>query len=157
MKSLTLLGAVAFFAACEAPTAPTVPTSGPNAAVLQNDRTETAAFAFNNCSGEVIAGTATFHDVFAITTTPSGTFHLKVHENASFEGSSGTTEYVASQEINETENLAAGEEITEVIHFNLVSKGSAPNEVLQESFHITITPDGDVTSSHDNFFIKCTG
>ena len=41
------------------------------------------------------------------------------------------------------------------MHFNLVSKGSAPNEVAEGNFHLTITPDGDLATYHDSFRIDC--
>ena len=65
------------------------------------------------------------------------------------------TEYVVSQVHNTEYTVAAGVEETEVLHFDLVSKGSAPNEVLQSTFHITITPDGDVSTCQDNFKLQC--
>jgi hypothetical protein len=151
-------------AACDTPTGPTTrlnPTKlgSPNAAVVLNERIETTAFAVSTCSGEPIVGEVDFHEVIGITDASSGNFHLKEHLNINGQGTAPTsgTDYTISETINIEENLAAGAEETETEHLNLISKGSAPNEVVQFVFHITVTPDGDVTSTVDNFFIKCTG
>ena len=162
MIRLTLLVTLfAVAAACDAATAPPFDparrVAAPSADAVGNDRYELPIAAFNECSGETIEGIATFHDVYALRTTPSGVFHVVAHDNVEFEGRTATTEYVGSQEDNATETVAAGYTINEESHFTLVSKGSAPNVILQFSYHITVTPDGEVTSYRDNFTIKCTG
>lgn len=160
MKRLTLIAA-ALVAACEAPTAPprtpAVQALAPSASAVANERSEYPVVAFNECSGETIAGIARFHDVFGVSTTPSGTFHIVAHDNVTFEGQTATTEYVGSQEDNATETIASGYTINEESHFTLVSKGSAPNVILRFGYHITVTPNGEVTAYRDNFSIKCTG
>lgn len=161
MTRLTLLAALFVLPACDSPTAPAVAAApslpAPSADAVGNDRYEIPIAAFNECTGETIAGIATFHDVYALRTTPSGVFHVVAHDNLKFEGRSPTTEYVGSQEDNATETVAAGYTINEESHFTLVSKGSAPNVILQFSYHITVTPNGEVSSYRDNFSIKCTG
>jgi hypothetical protein len=160
MKTLALLGVAAFAIACDSPTSPRAPLKAPTTlsnAVLTNDRFETVAGAFDACNGGIITVTATFHDVFGVTSDGAGGFHLKFHENVQGQGSNSVTgvNYVAMEEINEEFNLAAGLEETVTDHFNLIAKGSTPNEVLQFDFHITVTPNGDVSSFHDNFRLMC--
>jgi hypothetical protein len=160
MNSHALIGVAALLvAACDAPTAPRSPVASTgtlSAAVVQNDKFDVATFAFNDCTGEAVAVNVTFHFVTAVTADAAGGFHLKQHVNVQGSGTSATgTQYVVSEEDNFELNGSYGVEETEVLHFTLVSKGSAPNEVAQLTFHITVTPNGDVTSYHDNVSIKC--
>lgn len=158
MKRLVLLGAAMLVAACDAPTSPTnAATSGPTAQVVRNVRFERQTFAGNDCTGEVIAVDATFHVVLAVTSDAAGGFHVAFHRNVQGTGVNATTgtQYIVTQEDHNEFNVAQGVEQTVLTHFNLISKGSAPNEVAQILFHITITPDGNVSSFHDSFRIQC--
>ena len=46
-------------------------------------------------------------------------------------------------------------ETTTTRHYNLIAKGNEPNENMVMDYHATVTPDGDVTSFHDNARIEC--
>ena len=162
MKILALLGVAALAIACDSPTSPRAPVRAPTTlsnAVLTNDRFESAAFAFDDCNGGIVNLTATFHDLFALTFDGAGGVHVKSHENVNGQGSNSVTgvNYVAVQDINDSFNLTAGQEETFTFHFNLIAKGNTPNEVVQEDFHITVTPNGDVSSFHDHFRVVCQG
>jgi hypothetical protein len=160
MKTLALLGVAAFAIACDSPTTPRAPLKAPtilSRAVLSNTRVETLALASDDCNGGFLTLTATFHDLFAVTGDAAGGFHVKFHENVQGQGSNPVTgiDYVAVQEINQELNASAGLEQTETIQYNLIAKGSTPNELYRLDFHITITPNGDVSSFHDNFRLVC--
>jgi len=164
MRSMCWLGIIplTLVAACDTPTQParSITPRGvgaPNAVVVQNDKVQSVAFAISDCTGAVIAVDATFHFVTAFTISSSGTYHLMEHTNATAKGTDPATgtDYVVNQTENLELNLAAGGEDTSMLHFNLISRGSAPNEVLQANLHTTITPNGEITSSVDNFSIKC--
>ena len=52
-------------------------------------------------------------------------------------------------------NGRVGQEVTFTETFNLISDGSAPNFLSRADAHVTIHPDGTVTSFHDNFSSEC--
>lgn len=158
MKRVALLVAAALLAACDSTTSPTnAATPGPTAQVIRNVRFERQTFAGNDCTGAVVAVDVTFHVVLAVTSDAAGGFHLAFHRNIEGTGVNAATgtQYVVTQEDHNEFNVAQGVEQTVLTHFNLISKGSAPNEVAQILFHITITPDGNVSSFHDSFRIQC--
>lgn len=159
MRRNAMLALAVLLAACEAPTSPAATaTVAPSAQVVQNDRFERQTVAINDCNGEIIAIDATFHLVTSVTFDQAGGYHVKIHRNVSGTGVNQATgvEYVVSEEDNDQYTVGAGaDEQTSIVHFNLVSKGSAPNEVAQVTFHITITPDGQLVTYHDGFRIDC--
>ena len=160
MTRYALLSAAMLLAACDTPTAPRTPAPADavSAAIIRNVRFETFAGAINDCNGEVILVDAKFHLLTAVTYDGAGGYHVTIHNNISGQATNQVTgaEYVISQEYNNEYTVGNGaDEQTTVLHFNLIGKGSVPNEVLQSDFHITFTPDGDVTAYHDNFRIKC--
>ena len=159
MRRNAMLAIAVLLAACEAPTSPV--TSGalaPSAEVIRNDRFETRSVAINDCNGEIIAIDATFHLVTSVTNDGAGGYHVKIHRNVSGTGVNQATgvEYVVSEEDNNQYTVGGGaDEQTSIVHFNLVSKGNAPNEVAEVTFHLTITPDGELATYHDGFRIDC--
>ena len=161
MKTLALLAMAATVVACDAtPTAPDsrLTPTGINAAVVVNDRTEFVYVTVNNCDGTPVALELTLHNVFSLTPDAAGGFHVKFHQNAQGQGTAATgVKYVLNDTYNDQFTVQAGEEETFTFHRNLISQGGAPNAILFETFHFTITPNGDVTSFHDNFRIECNG
>ena len=160
MTRYALLSAAMLLAACDTPTAPRTPAPADavSAAIIRNVRFETFAGAINDCNGEVILVDAKFHLLTAVTYDATGGYHVTIHNNISGQGTNEVTgaEYVISQEYNNEYTVGNGaDEQTTVLHFNLIGKGSVPNEVLQSDFHVTFTPDGGVSAYHDNFRLKC--
>lgn len=154
-----LLGAVLLAAGCDSPTAPRDPAAVmPGAEVVRNVRFERQTFAISDCTGEMIAVDATFHVLVAVTYDAAGGYHVAIHRNIEGKGTNLATgaEYVVSQVENNDYSVDRGaDEQTSIVHFNLRGLGRAPDEVLQATFHFTITPDGDITSWHDGFMIRC--
>jgi hypothetical protein len=105
----------------------------------------------------LIPVTATIHSVFGATSLGAGVFHLRIHDNVNAEGSDPVTgvDYVLSVEANFALNIMAGDEQTLTEHFNLISKGNTPNEVGQVDMHVTVTPNGDISSSHSRLLVTC--
>ncbi len=159
MRHTAMLAIAVLLAACEAPTSPaTNDAFTPSAAVIRNDQFQTQTVAINDCNGEIIAIEATFHLVTSVTNDGAGGYHVKIHRNLTGTGVNQATgvEYVVSEEDNDQYSVDAGaDEQTSIMHFNLVSKGNAPNEVAQLMFHYTITPDGNLATYEDNFRINC--
>jgi hypothetical protein len=154
-----LLGAVLFAAACDTPTSPRDPAPlAPSAEVWRNVRFERQTFAISDCTGEFIAVEATFHVLTAVTYDAAGGYHVTIHRNIQGTGTNLATgaKYIVSQVENNVYSVDRGaDEQTSIVRFNLVGQGGAPDELVQATFHITITPDGDVTAWHDSFTIKC--
>ena len=160
MKTLALLGAAAIAIACDSPTSPRAllktPTTLSNA-IVYNDRVESVAFLPNNCNGDLITGTGTFHDLFALTGDGAGGVHVKFHDDFHGKGSDPVSgvDYIGADASNSEFNAQVGFESTSTLHYNLIAKGNAPNVTLAADFHITMTPNGDVTSFHDHFRLVC--
>jgi hypothetical protein len=161
MKTLAVLGVAALAIACDSTTSPRVPLNAPttlSSAVLTNDRVEIQAFVLDACNGGgVIPLTATVHSVFGTTSDGAGGFHLRIHDNISAQGSDPVTGvgYVLSLEADLALNVVAGKEQTITEHFSLIAKGNTPNEVGQVDMHVTVTPNGAISSSHDRFRVTC--
>jgi hypothetical protein len=159
MRRHALLAAAMLLAACDAPTSPRGEIAAPSAQVVRNSRSERLSLAINDCTGELIAFDATFHVVAAVTFDAAGGYHVKFHRNISGTAVNTVTgtEYVIMEEDNNEYTVGQGaDEQTSVSHFNLISKGSAPNEVAQVMFHFTIAPDGTLTTYHDNVRFDCS-
>jgi hypothetical protein len=160
MKYLAMLGAAALAIACDSPTSPNTrhvaaPATAANT-VLQNDKFESLTFAPNNCNGDVLTLTATWHILVGLTFDGAGGVHVKQHINVQGQGSDPAgVEYVATETFNDEFNAKVGQEETFTLHYNLIAKGKAPNATVAEDFHITINANGDVTSFHDNVRIMC--
>ena len=161
MKILALLGVAALAIACDSPTSPRAPLKAPTTlsnAVLANDRFESVVTVFDGCNGEIVTLDANFHFVFGVTSDGAGGFHVTEHENVQGQGSSSTgVNYVLAFANDAELNLVAAEEETITETFALISKGNTPNQEFQVDEHITITPNGDVSSFHDNFRFTCQG
>jgi hypothetical protein len=158
MKRHSLLAAAMLLAACDAPMSPRGDVAAPSPRVVRNDRFERMTVAINDCTGEAIAVDATFHIVSSVTFDAAGGYHVMFHRNLTGTAVNSATgvEYVVSQVDNNEYTVGPGaDEQTSVTHFNLISKGSAPNEVAQVTFHFTITPDGTLTAWHDNARFDC--
>lgn len=162
MKYLAILGVAAFAIACDSPTSPSTaasiaPASRVANAVVSNDKYETLTFAPNNCTGGFLILTATWHTLTAVTFDGAGGFHLKQHVNIQGQGSDPSTgvDYVVTDVANSEFNGSFGFENTYTESYNLIAKGKAPNALIQIDDHITVTPNGDVSSYHTNFRIVC--
>jgi hypothetical protein len=160
MRVLPTLCLAAFVVACESPTTPrslTVPDANPRATIITQSHDEIVGPAVNDCNGETVLATVKIHDVFAVTLDGSGGAHIKLHENingSAINPTSGAT-YELMQTLDIEFNQTLGTTLTFPLHFNLTGKGTTPNEVYQDEIHITTTPNGDVTSSHDHFVLQC--
>jgi hypothetical protein len=127
------------------------------AAVIVNDHSEAVSGSFNYCDGSVVIVAFKFHEVFALTFDGAGGGHFKQHFNEQGQGSDAATgvNYVSNDVGNLEDNYKFGETATYTEHYNLIAKGNAPNADLFTDFHITITPNGDVSSYHDAFRVRC--
>lgn len=51
----------------------------------------------------------------------------------------------------------AADVVSGTYHFNFISRGPEENPVVHADYHTTITPDGEVSTTFDNFRTECRG
>jgi hypothetical protein len=146
---------------CDSPTSPNTITIAPASrtanSVAVNEKYEKFTRAFNFCNDDLLTLDATWHYLFGVTLDGAGGFHLKEHYNIQGQGSDAATgvNYVMTDVANLEFNGTLGLENTYTESYNLIAKGNAPNALILIDFHITVTPNGYVTSYHDNSRLKC--
>ena len=112
-------------------------------------------------AGEYVALSGSLHDLFHVTLDGAGGFHLDVQDNAQAVSGVGLTSGVKYQGTGVTrfdENFTAGR--TSVFtfvnpYFRIIGQGPGNNLLVHENLHVTVNPDGTVTSFHDNFSLTC--
>ena len=114
---------------------------------------------YNDCTGEWVELTGTFHINGRVVTDSAGGFHFKLHENWYLVGvglDSGT-EYIGNVTFNEQFNEKGDFpfEQTVIQTATLVSKGEEPNLIMKARYHITINVNGDVTVYFDEWELVC--
>jgi hypothetical protein len=126
-------------------------------AVAVNEKYEELTRIFNYCNGDWLTLDVTWHYLFGVTLDGAGGFHLKEHYDLHGQGSDAVTglNYVMTDVANSELNGSVGFENTYTESYNLIAQGKAPNATLLIDFHITVNANGDVTSLHDNFRLKC--
>jgi hypothetical protein len=109
----------------------------------------------NACNGDTIALTG--RTMTIISSSVSNGSHLLQMSLTWFRGTgvSGDT-YVGRTKDSFLSNIAFGSELTQIIDTNLISQGSSPNFILRQLLHITVTPNGDITSDVLNMYTICT-
>ena len=113
---------------------------------------------FNPCNGEVVTLSGEEHMTESVTLDGSGGFHMDIHGNLNVTGSGNQgNKYVGNQDSNFQMNGRVGVEFTVTGTFSEISLGSAPNFVLHDLVHITVNPDGTVTSSIFIISPECQG
>ncbi len=130
------------------------------AAVIVNEELPISILIPNDCTGDIISSSTTIHQVLAITDDGAGGFHVKTHLNTqdgSAVGLPSGLKYEVRNSNNFEMNVKAGQEQTFTMTFKLISQGGADNLVVKGVFHITINPDGTVTSFVDTFTTECRG
>jgi hypothetical protein len=123
------------------------------------NQTVPVSFTATNCNGENVALSGNEHDTFHETFDGSGGVYVDFHANlqdVTGVGDQGNT-YHAPDALHNQYNIKVGYEQTVTVSQLFVSQGSAPNFVLKFDVHITVNPDGTVTSFHDNFSTECRG
>jgi hypothetical protein len=112
------------------------------------------------CNGDVIHISGTLLSVFTETATPSGGFVVSSHfQPQGIKGVDLTsgTKYVATGLTRDivVVSPAGGTTETFVNRFHIQATGGAESFIVSETFHITVTPNGDVTAFLDNFSSTC--
>jgi hypothetical protein len=140
---------------------------GPTSAMAQDASTtikfrDTFPFSFfNNCTGEVVSGVVSVKSTIHETIDASGGLHFHFHDvfNGRAVGETSGIRYVGPQTDHESFHVSSNGalEDTFTVNFRFISQGKADNIQLHLLFHITITPNGDVTSELVKIRDVCRG
>jgi len=113
----------------------------------------------NGGAGESVDLSGNLHDLFHVTFDGRGGFHLQLLDNP--QGVSGTGEttgakYQGTGVTRSSFNGLVGSTETFVNNFRIIGMGPNNDFVVHENVHVTVNPDGTVTSSVDNFSATCS-
>ena len=116
---------------------------------------------FNTCTGEFVSGVVSFKTTVHETIDASGGYHFHLHDvyNGRAVGETSGIQYVGPQTDHESFHVSSNGalEDTFTLNFRFISKGSADNILTHILFHVTITPNGVVTSEIANITEVCRG
>ena len=112
------------------------------------------------CTGDTITFTqGTLHDMFYETVNGSHfslTTHDQPHNLKGTDTSGRSYEGVGITREHDSGSFVNGQAVTTFVNnFYMVGQAGAPTFKTHETFHVTVTPSGDVTASHDSFRITC--
>jgi hypothetical protein len=111
-------------------------------------------------TGENVALSGNLHDLFTVTFDGNGGFHLYASDNPQGVSGVGLTTGNKYQgtgiTLFDAQGTAGGTSVfTFVNNFRIIGSGPGNNLLVHENFHVTVNPDGTVTSFHDDFSITC--
>ena len=116
---------------------------------------------FNNCTGEVVSGVVSVKTTVHETIDAKGGYHFHFHDVfiGRAVGETSGIQYVGPQTDHESFHVSSNGalEDTFTLNFRFISRGGADNILTHFLFHVTITPDGKVTSEIVNITDVCTG
>jgi hypothetical protein len=116
---------------------------------------------FNECTGEVVSGVVSVKTTIHETIDAGGGYHFHFQDvyNGRAVGETSGTQYVGPQTDHESFHVSSSGALddTFTLDFRFISLGSADNILTHILFHVTITPNGDVTSEISNLTSECKG
>jgi hypothetical protein len=130
--------------------------------VTTSEQIPTVVFAFVPCAnggaGEFVQLEGTLHVLTHVTIDDQGGLHVKQHFQP--QGISGTglttgDRYQGTGVTQSEFNVTAGVEETDVNNFRIIGQGPTNNLLVHSTVHVTVTPNGDVTTFVDNFSVEC--
>ena len=115
---------------------------------------------FVPCTGDTITFTqGTLHDKFFMTVNGSHfslTTHDQPHSLKGTDTSGRRYEAVGITREHDSGSFVNGQAVrTFVNNFYMIGKAGAPSFKTHETLHVTATPSGDITASHDSLRITC--
>jgi hypothetical protein len=116
----------------------------------------------NPCTGEFVSGTTHSSGRLIATFLPNGGYRATLIQVGYSEGVGETTGIVYSGPNTSYQSYLEGGSGGAVTNDSggvslLVSQGNDPNITLHYTYHLTISANGEVTSSMDNFTLECRG
>ena len=116
----------------------------------------------NGGAGEVIVGVGgELHILAAVTAVSGNAVFLKGHAQPQGATAVGVNTGDIYQATGVTQNQSAfslqngQQSITYVNNFRMIGPGPGNNFLVHETFHVTVTANGDTTVVHDNFSVEC--
>ena len=165
---VAILGSVVW--GCDQPSDPTAVPLADQSPVFSLAASPNATFKFsdsfpfsffNDCTGEVVSGVVGVKSTVHVSADGSGGFHAHFHDvfNGRAVGETSGIQYVGPQTDHDSFNASSGGALEETftVNFRFLSRGSADNILTHILIHITITPNGDVTSETATFTFECKG
>jgi hypothetical protein len=112
----------------------------------------------NAGAGELVLLGGTQHALFHLTTDGRGGLHLK--STIQSQGISGTglttgDKYQGTGASQSETDITAGSEQTLVNSFKIIGQGPGSNLLVQQTTHLTVTPNGDLTAFVNDFSVDC--
>jgi hypothetical protein len=112
----------------------------------------------NDGAGELVILTGTLHVLSHVTIDDQGGLHVKQHFQP--QGISGTglttgDTYHGTGVTQSEFDATAGVEQTSINNFRIIGQGPNNNLLVHSTSHVTVTPNGDVTTVVDNFSVEC--
>jgi hypothetical protein len=130
--------------------------------VTTNEFVPVTLFAFVPCAnggaGELVTLEGTLHVLTHVTIDDQGGLHVKQHFQPQGVSGTGLTTgdtYHGTGATQTEFNATAGVEQTSINNFRIIGQGPDNNLLVHSTFHVTVTPDGDVTTVVDNFSVEC--
>lgn len=116
---------------------------------------------FNNCTGEVVSGVVSVQSTVHETIDANGGYHFHFQDvyMGRAVGETSGIQYVGPQTDHESFSVSSngGLSDTFTVNFRFMGRGSADNILTHFLFHVTITPNGDVTSEISDITEVCRG
>jgi hypothetical protein len=124
-------------------------------------RVEVTGIFFDSCANEILDVTSRIDVVANPHTDASGGIHfgpLHMEQHGTATGETTGTRYLFQSVQNSTDNFSdPGEEFTLTGLLHVISHGSASDLLAHTTFHLTITPNGDLTAFVSNISFECRG
>jgi hypothetical protein len=112
----------------------------------------------NGGAGEFVLLSGTQHQLFHVTTDGNGGLHLKsTIQSQGLSGIGLTTadRYQGTGATQSETDLTVGVEQTLVSSFKVIGEGTDNNFLVQQTTHLTVTPNGDLTAFVNDFSVEC--
>jgi hypothetical protein len=115
---------------------------------------------FVPCTGDTITFTQGFlHDMFYMTVNGTHftvTTHDQPHNLMGTDSSGRRYEGVGITREHDSGSFVNGQAVTTFVNnFYMIGKAGAPSLKTHETFHVTVTPAGNITASHDSLRTTC--
>jgi len=112
---------------------------------------------YDTCTGEYVDINVEFKSDFHLSFDSAGGILLDAHDVYSGRGVGEVSGTVYNVDQTDSFNLTAkvGEQVSEGLHFSMISRGGTPNLESRFLIHITFNPDGTITAFTDDFEVTC--
>jgi hypothetical protein len=140
----------------------TTEVTGPNRATTWGAGSilPVSLMAFVPCSGDLVVLEGSLHASFHLTIDAAGTVHLHTHVNAralvGFAlGSGARYRSTGTWSSQETFSPPLARSFTFVTNQRLIGTGAAADATVHQNVHVTLSADGEIRTSVDNFRFEC--